>query len=120
MFGPADLGPATPDISANFNVNLGQPGYQTGIFFYLGLDNNHGNDVDLVTVLIHEFGHGLGFQSFGTASFGPALSSPGVTAEIMPVVERRRTLGLACTARYRRRTPPPSMAFCTVLGQLCH
>jgi hypothetical protein len=29
--------------------------------FYLGLDNNHGSQVDLVTVLLHEFAHALGF-----------------------------------------------------------
>ena len=32
----------------------------------------------------------------GTASFGPALSSPGVTAEVMPVVDTAPNLGLAC------------------------
>jgi hypothetical protein len=179
LFG-ADADPATPDINANFNINLGNAGCLTGTFFYLGLDNNHGNNVDLVTVLTHEFGHGLGFQTFtngssgaqlagfpsvwddflldtgtgltwtsmtnaqratsalnegklvwngpnvatnvpivlqkgapelrltapasvagsylvGTASFGPALTSPGVTAEIMPVVDTAPNLGLACT-----------------------
>jgi hypothetical protein len=66
----ADPDPVTPEINANFNVNLGQPGCLTGTFFYLGLDNNHGANVDLVTVLTHEFGHGLGFQTFTNASTG--------------------------------------------------
>ncbi len=178
IFG-ADPDPATADIRARFNINLGKTGCLTGIPFYLGLDNNHGANVDLVTVLTHEFGHGLGFQTFtngqtgaflasfpsiwdfflfdntvgttwnamtnaqratsslntgklvwmgtnvtnaapgvlaggtpslkitapatvagsylvGTASFGPALSSPGVTGEIMPVVDQTDGTGLAC------------------------
>lgn len=58
------------EINAHFNVNLGNPGCLDGIHFYLGLDNNHGNDADLVTVLIHEFSHGLGFQTFTNSSTG--------------------------------------------------
>ena len=50
----------TAEIRARFNSNLGQTGCLTGVPFYLGLDNNHGAAVDLVTVLLHEFGHGLG------------------------------------------------------------
>jgi hypothetical protein len=65
-----DPDPATPEINANFNVNLGNPGCLTGTFFYLGLDNNHGSNIDLVTVLTHEFAHGLGFQTFTNASSG--------------------------------------------------
>jgi PA domain len=178
LFG-TDLDPTTADIRARFNVNLGNVGCLTGVFFYLGLDNNHGANVDLVTVLTHEFAHGLGFQTFtngstgaylasfpsiwdaflfdstigttwdamtagqraasaingprlvwtgsnvnnaapgvlspgtpiltvnapasvagtylvGTASFGPALTSPGVTAEVMPVVDTAPNTGLAC------------------------
>jgi hypothetical protein len=178
LFG-TDLDAVTPDINANFNVNLGKPGCLTGVFFYLGLDNNHGTNIDLVAVLLHEFGHGLGFQTFtsgstgvqiggfpsiwddflfdttaakswtamtnaervtsavnprklvwtganvtsavptvlaagtpqltissppaaagtylvGSASFGPAVSSPGVTAEVMPVVDQAAGTGLAC------------------------
>jgi hypothetical protein len=59
-----------PEINANFNVNLGQAGCLTGTFFYLGLDNNHGSNIDLVTVLLHEFAHGLGFQTFTNGSTG--------------------------------------------------
>lgn len=175
-----DADPDVPDIRARFNVNLGQPGCFTGSPFYLGLDNNHGPDTDLVTVLLHEFAHGLGFQTYtndetgellagipsiwdyflldtstgklwkdmndaeraasavksgklvwngaevtnaaqvvlqpgtpvltvltppavagvyqiGTASFGPPLASPGLTGEVMPVVDTPPDLGLACT-----------------------
>jgi hypothetical protein len=180
LFG-ADLDPTTADIRARFNVNLGKTGCLDGTFFYLGLDNNHGTNIDLVTVLTHEFGHGLGFQTYtngntgvqlsgfssiwddflkdtttgkvwsnmtnaerkasalnsgflvwngstvknaipgvlqqgtpqltvslppsvagayqvGTASFGPALFSPGVTGEVMPVVDQANGTGLACNA----------------------
>ncbi|MRW84623.1 peptidase [Pseudoduganella sp. FT26W] len=174
-----DADPDTPDIRARFNVNLGQPGCFTGSPFYLGLDNQHGPYTDLVTVLLHEFAHGLGFQTYtddqsgellagipsiwdyflldtstgkvwkdmtdaeraasaiksgklvwngvlvtaaaqsvlqrgtpiltvltppevagvyqvGTAGFGPPLSSPGLTGEVMPVVDTPPDLGLAC------------------------
>jgi len=175
----SDADPTTPDIRARFNVNLGQPGCFTGSPFYLGLDNNHGANTDLVTVLLHEFAHGLGFQTYtddqtgellagipsiwdyflldtstgkvwkdmsngervasavksgrlvwsgvqvtnaaqtvlqagtpiltlltppevagviqvGTAAFGPPLGTPGLTGEVMPVVDTAPDLGLAC------------------------
>jgi PA domain-containing protein len=47
--------PGSPDISARFSSNVN---------FYLGLDNNHGALNDLVTVVLHELGHGLNFLSF--------------------------------------------------------
>jgi hypothetical protein len=177
LFG-SDLTTTTDDITARFNVNLGNTGCLTGTFFYLGLDNNHGSNVDFFTVLLHELGHGLGFQTFtsgstgaylsgfpsvwddfllnpatnkpwsgmsdservasaiaplvwtgsnvtssvpsvltagaprltvtapssvagayqvGTASFGPALTTPGVSGEVMPVVDTTGNLGLACS-----------------------
>jgi PA domain len=69
-----DADPATADIRARFNVNLGNPGCLTGLPFYLGLDSNHGALIDLVTVLTHEFGHGLGFQTFTNGSTGAQLA----------------------------------------------
>lgn len=68
----ADLaGPPAPHIVARFNSRLGLfadclPGTQ----FYLGVDNNHGANIDLVTVLLHEMAHGLGFQSFTSGQTG--------------------------------------------------
>jgi hypothetical protein len=179
----SDLTPGHFHIFAFFNIALGQANCVPGTFFYLGLDGKHGANVDLVTVLLHEFGHGLGFQTFtdgtdggmvddgtgpkpsiwdwylmdnstgktwvqmsnaeratsavsanhlvwsgpavtgftaqvlspgtprlkvtspggvagdyavGTASFGPTPSSPGLTGEVMPVVDQPNGTGLAC------------------------
>ena len=68
-----DLDPEMPEIRARFNVNLGQPGCLEGAPFYLGLDANHGAQVDLMAVLTHELGHGLGFQTFTNGSTGAFL-----------------------------------------------
>ncbi|SFB91030.1 PA domain-containing protein [Massilia yuzhufengensis] len=58
--------PATPHIVARFNSRLGLfPDCVPGLTFYLGLDNNApASQIDLVTTLLHEMGHGLGFQTF--------------------------------------------------------
>lgn len=59
------------DIRARFNANLGQPGCLTGSGWYYGLDTNHApNQINLVTVLLHEFAHGLGFSSFVSGTTG--------------------------------------------------
>jgi hypothetical protein len=67
------------DIRARFNSNLGNTGCLTGTFWYLGLDNNHGNNIDLVTVLLHEFAHGLGFSQFASVSSG---AEPGNLTDV--------------------------------------
>ncbi|MFN0102839.1 MAG: PA domain-containing protein [Bryobacteraceae bacterium] len=69
----SDIVAAEPDIAARFNSNLGQANCLTGVFFYLGLDNNHGTNIDLVTVVLHEFGHGLGFSTTTNGSTGAQL-----------------------------------------------
>ncbi|MEK6283944.1 MAG: MBG domain-containing protein, partial [Acidobacteriota bacterium] len=66
-----DLDPANPEIRARFNPDLGTPGCLEGLFWYYGLDTNSGfNGINLVTVLLHEFSHGLGFQTFTSSSTG--------------------------------------------------
>lgn len=53
------------DIVSFFNGDLGKPGCLDGLSFYLGLDGQAGpNQIDLLTTVLHEFGHGLGFQTF--------------------------------------------------------
>jgi hypothetical protein len=173
--------PGEPHIVARFNSRLGLfDDCMPGSGFYLGLDRNFGAQIDLVTVLLHEFGHGLGFQTFtddetgqqvlglpsiwdyflldnrsnrtwaeltdaeraasaitwrglswngpnvtaavpdvldpssylgisgsaagtaagnyqvGDASFGPALGTPPVSGQLMPVVDQADGTGLAC------------------------
>jgi len=59
-----DLAPADDDIVAQFNSNLdlGNPNCLGGIGWYYGLDAiPPGSNIDFVTVVLHELGHGLGF-----------------------------------------------------------
>jgi hypothetical protein len=59
-----DQDSASPDINAQFSSDFN---------FYLGVDNNHGPLNDLVAVLLHELGHGLGFQNFVNEADGTNL-----------------------------------------------
>jgi hypothetical protein len=67
---PGPNGTTADDIRARFNSNIGVPGCLTGVNWYYGFDLNHGNNIDLVTVLLHEFAHGLNFQQFASVSSG--------------------------------------------------
>ena len=67
------------DINATFNSNLGQAGCLTGSFFYYGFDHNEGTNIDLLAVVLHELGHGLGFSGFANLSTGALLGGfPGI------------------------------------------
>jgi len=66
-----DLEPIYDDIGATFNSDIdNNNNCLSGINWYLGYDHNHGSDVDLLAVLLHEFAHGLGFQGFANLSTG--------------------------------------------------
>jgi PA domain len=71
---PGPNGTSADDIIALFNSDLGKPNCLTGTGWYYGLDANHGANIDLVTVLLHEFGHGLGFSGFFNKSTGTLLA----------------------------------------------
>lgn len=69
------------EIFTLFNSNLGKPGCLTGNGWYYGLDNNQpANRIDLLAVVMHEFGHGLGVTVNPTSasSGGRALGYPSV------------------------------------------
>ena len=57
------------DIFAQFNsdVRSGNTGCLNGNGFYLGFDHATGQGIDLLAVVLHEFGHGLGFVSLVNA-----------------------------------------------------
>ena len=72
--------PTVPHIIARFNSRLGLfPDCVPGLTFYLGFDNNAGDGIDLVTVLLHEMAHGFGFQTFTDDETGaPFFDIPSV------------------------------------------
>ncbi len=70
-----DLDPAGNEINARFNVNLGQATCLNGSGWYYGYDGNEGVLVDLLAVVLHELGHGLGFSTTTNGLTGAYLSS---------------------------------------------
>jgi hypothetical protein len=69
----ADADPDQDDIDATFNSALGTTCAFPGGWYY-GFDGNAtGNDVDFISVLLHELGHGLGFTTFVDDASGAKL-----------------------------------------------
>ena len=78
----ADLAPGpspstADDLVALFNSDVDNAVCLGASDWYYGLDSNHGADVDLLAVLLHEFGHGLGFANFMSESTGSAPLGQG-------------------------------------------
>lgn len=77
---PGPSGSNADDIGAQFNSSLGGTNPDgtpclTGTGWYYGLDGKHGTNIDLVTVLLHEFAHGLGFASFVDETNGTQIKN---------------------------------------------
>lgn len=88
-----DLNPGFGDIFSQFNGRIGvDPNCLVGLDWYYGLDNNQGpNDIDFLSVVLHEIGHGLGFANFVNEATGTLfLGLP----DIYTVFSEDNTLGL--------------------------
>lgn len=63
------------DINSRFNANLGTPGCLEASGWYYGLDGNTpANRINFLDVVMHEIGHGLGFQGFDNLTTGAFFS----------------------------------------------
>ncbi|MEZ5463838.1 MAG: hypothetical protein R3F22_01155 [Lysobacteraceae bacterium] len=62
------------DVRAEFNTTVDTTDGLGSRGFYYGFDRNNGNDVDFISVGIHEITHGLGF--YGLISPGPTEDNP--------------------------------------------
>jgi hypothetical protein len=65
-----DLNSGAAHIHAEFNSQLDLPTCLGGEGWYYGFDSNHGTKEDLLVVLLHELGHGLGFAGVTNGTTG--------------------------------------------------
>jgi hypothetical protein len=74
-----DLNPGVEEISGRLNVSLGTAGCLPNNGWYYGLDGNSpSNRTDLVSTVLHELGHGLGFTvQFNLATGAKLGVTPG-------------------------------------------
>jgi hypothetical protein len=70
---------ASNDIAATFNSDIDNNSDCLGNYnWYYGLDGNKpSNSIELYSVVLHEIGHGLGFQTFVNMSTGSKFGTPG-------------------------------------------
>lgn len=89
---PNSFGLPEYDIAARFNSNIGTPACLTSLHWYYGLDANQpAGTINLATVLLHEFGHGLGFSTFVNRTDG---SFPANLPDVFAKRIFDRTFGL--------------------------
>lgn len=75
------------DIISFFNSNLGKPGCLEGASTYFGVDGKaNPGQIDLVSTVLHEFGHGLGFQTYTNGQTGQQLTQEGGDPAGLPSV----------------------------------
>jgi len=77
---PATLvGGKCPDLFAQFNRDVDNQTVLGSVDFYYGLDGNGGTDIDFLSVVLHEMGHGLGLLDLidpATGIIDPNPQSP--------------------------------------------
>ena len=66
----SDLSAANPDINATFNLNIDSGCFGPGLVWYYGIDGNEGSNIELLPVILHEMGHGLGFSTTTSGTTG--------------------------------------------------
>ena len=67
-----DRNGSSAEIVANFNSDVDNSTVLGSVGWYYGLNGNPGSNIDLITVVLHELGHGLGFThriSLSTGAF---------------------------------------------------
>jgi len=65
------VSPPPQDINATFNSALnGSPTCLGGTGWYYGVDGNEGANIELLPVVLHELGHGLGFSTSTSGTTG--------------------------------------------------
>ncbi|MBK7660146.1 MAG: hypothetical protein IPJ28_13840 [Betaproteobacteria bacterium] len=103
-----DLDTSNPDIRANFSSTFN---------WYFGTDRNTpAGQVDFVSVVLHELGHGLGFLGSMDVAGGQGSYGLGTAPNVFPIVYDRFTVNGAGQALLNTALfPNPSAALATQL-----
>ncbi len=81
----SDLSAASDDIGATFNSSVDTGCLGAGTRFYYGFDNaTPAGTINLLVVVLHELGHGLGFLTFTDEATGAYFNGqPDAWARLM-------------------------------------
>jgi len=101
-----DLLPGSAHIRAQFNSQVDTPNCLGGRGWYYGFDANHGTKEDLLVVLLHELGHGLGFA-------GVTNGTTGVMNSNFPSVFEQHMLDATAGIHWSQMTDAQRLASAT-------
>ncbi len=88
------------DISATFNSDVDNGTCLGSVNWYYGYDGNEGNHVELLPVVLHEIGHGLGFLTLADVNSGQLFGgAPDIFSRFM----FDKSIGLHWSRSGRRR-----------------
>lgn len=88
-------GSAGSEINATFNSNLDNGCFSGSARFYYGLDGTTpASTTNLLVVVLHELGHGLGFSSFINGSTGALFNGPPALPDVYSRFMFDQTVGL--------------------------
>lgn len=109
QFAHTDLLPDTDDIYMQFNALVDNRTCLGDANWYYGLDGQHGKDIDLYLVVLHELAHGLGLTGAATA---PAFRDD------LPSVFDLHTLDVATGLRWDQLSPDQRVTSIVNTGNL--
>ena len=107
-----DLDPTQDDIGAQFNSSVGSPTCLTGRSWYYGFDGNEGaTGIDLLPVLLHELGPGLGFLTLTDETTGQYMTG-------QPTISDRFLMDNVSNKHWTDMTPTERIASSINTGHL--
>jgi uncharacterized repeat protein (TIGR01451 family)/uncharacterized protein (TIGR03382 family) len=100
-----DVSPGNPPIQAQFNSAIGSANCIPTRSWYYGLDGiTSASQFDLVDVVLHEFGHGLGFLTITNTQTGQEVAPQGQT-QALPDVWEFMMFDLTTQQHWNQMTP---------------